>query len=44
MPGFERFANAAVAINRIELVQKIRKRQFNTSGLTVREQMSMPYV
>jgi len=34
MLGFKNFAHAAVTISGIELVQKIRKGQFNTAGLT----------
>ncbi len=34
MLGFKRFANAAVTISRIELIQKIRKGQFNISDIS----------
>jgi hypothetical protein len=34
MLGFKNFRNAAVTISGIELVQKIRKGQFNTAELT----------
>jgi transposase-like protein len=34
MLGFKRFSNAAVTINGVELVQKIRKSQFNMEKLT----------
>jgi transposase-like protein len=37
MLGFKNFRNAAVAISGIELVQKIRKGQFDTSTMIVRE-------
>lgn len=37
MLGFKNFRNAAVTISGIELAQKIRKRQFNTSAVIVRE-------
>jgi len=37
MLGFKNFRNAAVAISGIELVQKIRKGQFDTSTVIVRE-------
>ena len=36
MLGFKRFANAAVTISGIELMQKIRKGQFDTAELTSR--------
>ena len=36
MLGFKNFANASVTISGIELVQKIRKRQFDTIKLTSR--------
>jgi transposase-like protein len=35
MLGFKSFRNAAVTINGVELAQKIRKRQFNTSAVKV---------
>ena len=34
MLGFKRFDNAAVTISGVELVQKIKKDQFNTKQLT----------
>jgi transposase-like protein len=37
MLGFKCFGNAAVTISGIELAQKIRKRQFNTSAVIARE-------
>jgi transposase-like protein len=37
MLGFKNFRNAAVTVSGIELVQKIRKGQFDTSTVTVRE-------
>lgn len=37
MLGFKHFGNAAVTVSGIELVQKIRKGQFDTSAVTVRE-------
>ncbi len=37
MLGFKQFRNAAVTIGGIELAQKIRKRQFHTSAVIVRE-------
>jgi transposase-like protein len=37
MPGSKNYRNAAVAISGIELVQKIRKGQFDTSTVIVRE-------
>jgi len=33
MLGFKRFTNAAVTISGIELIQKIRKGQFDTSAV-----------
>lgn len=44
MLGFKNFRNAAVTISGIELVQKIRKGQFDTSAVIVREEMRAPYV
>ena len=34
MLGFKRFSNAAVTLSGIELTQKIRKGQFNTSSIS----------
>ncbi len=34
MLGFKRFANAAVTLSGIDLAQKIRKGQFNTSSIS----------
>ena len=44
MLGFERFRNAAIAIAGIELAQKIRKGQFDTSGVIVRGGARVPHV
>nr|QEO74466.1 hypothetical protein [uncultured bacterium] len=44
MPGFKRFRNATVAITGIELAQKLRKGQFDTSGVIVREGARVPHV
>src|SRR5256714_6899766 len=40
MLGFKQFRNAAVTISGIELVQKIRKGQFDTSAVTMRDRAS----
>jgi hypothetical protein len=37
MLGFKNFRNAVVTISGIELAQRIRKRQFDTSAVIVRE-------
>ena len=37
MLGFKRFENAAVTISGIELIQRIRKGQFNTSDIDLKE-------
>jgi transposase-like protein len=37
MLGFNRFGNAAVTISSIELIHKIRKEQFDTSELSLKE-------
>ena len=37
MLGFKRFDNAAITISGIELAHKIKKRQFDISGLGVDE-------
>jgi transposase-like protein len=37
MPGFKNFRNAAVTISGVELAQKIRKGQFDTPAVIVRE-------
>jgi transposase-like protein len=37
MLGFKRFENAAVTISGIELIHKIRKRQFDTSEIGLKE-------
>ena len=44
MLGFKRFGNATVTISGIELVQKIRKEQFDTSAVTVREGTRVPRI
>ena len=44
MLGFKNFRNAAVTISGIELMQQIRKGQFDTSALTVREGTIVPHV
>jgi transposase-like protein len=44
MLGFKNFANASVTISGIELVQKIRKGQFNTTELTNRVGERVPPV
>ena len=42
--GFQNFRNAAVTISGIELVQKIRKGQFDTSTVIVREGVTVSQV
>lgn len=42
--GFKKFAHAPVTIRGIELVQKIRKRQFNSAKLTNRVGGRVPHV
>ena len=44
MLGFKKFANASVAISGIELVMKIRKRQFDTTLLAHRVGGRVPHV
>jgi transposase-like protein len=44
MLGFKRFINAAVTISGIELAQKIRKEQFDTSAVMVREGASVRHI
>jgi len=44
MLGFKKFDNAAIAISGIELVQKMRKRQFDISALTVGEGTIVPHM
>jgi transposase-like protein len=44
MLGFKNFSNAAVTVSGIELVQKIRKGQFDTSAVTVREGVRVPHM
>ena len=43
MLGFKNLSNAAVTVSGIELVQKIRKGQFDTSAVTVREGARVPH-
>jgi transposase-like protein len=42
--GFKRFRNATIAITGIEPAQKIRKGQFDMSGVIVREEARVPHV
>ena len=44
MLGFKRYRNAAVAISGIELVQKIKKRQFDSSAIIEKEMTRLPHV
>jgi transposase-like protein len=44
MLGFKNFVNAAVTISGIELVQKIKKMQFDTSAVIVREGVSVRHM
>jgi len=44
MLGFKNFGNAAVTISGVELAQKIRKRQFDTSAVIVKEGASVQQV
>jgi transposase-like protein len=44
MLGFKSFRNATITITGIELAQKIRKRQFNTSAVIAREVARVPQV
>ena len=44
MLGFKNFSNAAVTVSGIELVQKIRKGQSDTSAVTVREGARVPHM
>jgi transposase-like protein len=44
MLGFKNFRNAAVTISGVELAQKIRKGQFDTSAVTVREGARVPHM
>jgi transposase-like protein len=44
MLGFKQFKNAAVTIGGIELAQKIRKGQFDTSAVTMRDRASVRHV
>jgi len=44
MLGFKEFSNAAVTVSGIEPAQKIRKGQFDTSAVTVREGARVPHV
>ncbi len=42
MLGFKNFGNAAVTVSGIEMVRKIRKGQYDTSAVTVREGTRVP--
>jgi len=44
MLGFKNISNAAVTVSGIELVQKIKKGQFDTSTLTVRGRVTVSHV
>jgi len=44
MLGLKRFRNAAVMIGGIELVQKIRKGQFDISAVTIRDRASVRHM
>ena len=44
MLGFKKFRNASVTLSGIELVQKIRKGQFDTSAVTMRDRASVRHV
>jgi putative transposase len=44
MLGFKKFRNAAMTVSGIELVQKIKKGQCDTSALTVRERVTVSHV
>jgi transposase-like protein len=44
MLGFKSFRNATIAITGVELAQKIRKRQFDTSAVIAREVARVPDV
>jgi transposase-like protein len=44
MLGFKRFRNATIAITGIELAHKLRKGQFDISGVIVREGARVPHV
>lgn len=44
MLGFKNFGNAAMTISVVELAQKIRKRQFDTSAVIVKEEVSLRQV
>ena len=44
MLGLKKFGNAAVTISGVELAQKIRKRQFDTSAVIVKEGASVQQV
>jgi len=44
MLGFKKFANASVTISGIELAQQIRKGQFDTSAVTMRDRASVRQV
>jgi hypothetical protein len=44
MLGFKNFRNAAVTISGIELVEKIKKRQFDTSRIRTSAGASVAYI
>jgi hypothetical protein len=44
MLGFKRFRNATVVIKGIELAQKIRKGQFDTSAAAMRDTASVRHM
>jgi transposase-like protein len=44
MLGFKNFENATVTISGIELAQKIRKQQFDTSAVTGSAEMSVAQI
>jgi len=44
MLGFKNFGNAAVTVSGIELAQKIRKGQYDTSAVTVRAGARVPHM
>lgn len=44
MLGFKKFTHAAIAISGIELAQKIRKGQDDTSAVTVRAGARVPHM
>ena len=44
MLGFKEFANAAITISGIELVQKIRKGQFDTSRVAISARVPVAHI